>query len=129
MHLFLILNLSFGIWHHSNFFKPDDGSAAYDLRASQSQTIEPRSRKLLDTSISLAMPEGVCALIISRSAFSINHGLENGAGLIDPSYRGLLKVVLHNHSDKPFCINSGDRIAQILFFALFLARFYKGGEF
>lgn len=36
------------------------------------------------------------------------------AGVVDEDYRGILKVVLFNHSDNDFAINKGDRIAQLI---------------
>jgi deoxycytidine triphosphate deaminase len=36
------------------------------------------------------------------------------AGVVDEDYRGVIKVVLFNHSDSPFEVKSGDRIAQFI---------------
>jgi dUTPase len=36
------------------------------------------------------------------------------AGVVDEDYRGNLGVVLFNHSDKPFNVSRGDRIAQLI---------------
>jgi len=36
------------------------------------------------------------------------------AGVVDEDYRGNIGVVLFNHSDKPFNISRGDRIAQLI---------------
>lgn len=36
------------------------------------------------------------------------------AGVVDEDYRGILKVVLFNHSDMDFEVKSGDRIAQLI---------------
>jgi uncharacterized membrane protein len=33
---------------------------------------------------------------------------------VDEDYRGNLGVVLFNHSDKPFIVSRGDRIAQLI---------------
>ena len=38
-----------------------------------------------------------------------------GAGVIDSDYRGEIGVVLFNFSSEEFCINMGDRIAQLVF--------------
>ena len=95
--------------------QPDPSSAGYDIHCSESVTIQPRSRKAIATKIKLAMPTGLCAKVVSRSGFSFKHGIEVGAGLIDPDYRGWVNVLLYNHSDLPFEIKSGDRIAQLLF--------------
>lgn len=36
------------------------------------------------------------------------------AGVVDEDYRGNVGVVLFNHSDQPFNISRGDRIAQLI---------------
>ena len=38
-----------------------------------------------------------------------------GGGIIDSNYRGKVRVILHNFSNKRVEFNTGDRIAQILF--------------
>jgi dUTP pyrophosphatase len=38
----------------------------------------------------------------------------NSPGTIDADYRGEVKVLLINHGDSAFEINSGDRIAQMV---------------
>ena len=38
-----------------------------------------------------------------------------GGGIIDSNYRGNVRVILHNFSNKRVEFNTGDRIAQILF--------------
>jgi dUTPase len=40
--------------------------------------------------------------------------LFSSAGVVDEDYRGNIGVVLFNHSDKPFNISHGDRIAQLI---------------
>jgi dUTP pyrophosphatase len=44
----------------------------------------------------------------------VKHGIQVGAGVIDPDYRGELKVVLFNHDMNPYVIKSGYRIAQLV---------------
>ena len=44
----------------------------------------------------------------------MKHGISTGAGVIDADYRGEVKVVLFNHSEKDFEIKEGDRIAQLV---------------
>lgn len=36
------------------------------------------------------------------------------AGVIDEDYRGNVGVVMFNHADKPFPVQKGDRIAQLI---------------
>ena len=47
------------------------------------------------------------------------------AGLIDSDYRGLIYVLLSNHSKKAFAIRTGDRIAQVVFLEKFDVQFTK----
>jgi dUTP pyrophosphatase len=44
------------------------------------------------------------------------HGVTvlNAPGTIDEDYRGEVQVLLVNHSDEAFTIESGDRIAQLI---------------
>jgi dUTP pyrophosphatase len=45
----------------------------------------------------------------------VKHGLDVGAGVVDPDYTGELKVVLFNHDPKQtFIIRPGYRIAQLI---------------
>lgn len=45
----------------------------------------------------------------------MKHSIDVGAGVIDSDYRGDVRVLLFNHSDKDFKIQPNDRIAQIIF--------------
>ncbi len=44
----------------------------------------------------MKIPDGYYGRIASRSGLSVKHDLETGAGVIDSSYRGEIKVVLRN---------------------------------
>ena len=52
--------------------------------------------------------------IAARSGLAINRKLQVGAGVVDPDYTGEIKVILFNHSKKPFVVKPGDKIAQIV---------------
>lgn len=103
------------------------GSAGYDLCAciGEPVTINPRERTLITTGIAMAIPEGHVGLIFGRSGLGVKHGitLPNGVGVIDSDYRGQIHVALVNHSDMPYTINSGDRIAQLCIMPVVLAEF------
>ena len=47
------------------------------------------------------------------------------AGLIDVDHRGLIYVLLFNHSEKAFTVRTGERIAQVAFLEKFDANFEK----
>ena len=101
-----------------------DGSAAVDLRAAESLSIEPGQRALVPTGVHIA-PEtkNVVAIVAARSGLAIKHGisLSNGIGVIDSDYRGEVCVGLINHSDKAFNIERGDRVAQLMFMPVLIA--------
>ena len=48
--------------------------------------------------------------------------LLNTPGLIDPNYRGEIKVILHNTSERRYTVEIGDRIAQLLLVPVLGAR-------
>ncbi len=91
--------------------------AAFDLHADERLTIAPGARAIVATGVALALPEGSCGLVLPRSGLAARHGVTvlNAPGLIDPGYRGEVKVVLLNSDAvEPFRIEPGDRIAQLL---------------
>ncbi len=92
------------------------GDAGYDLRATERVSIPQDGRRLVGTGIAIALPEGVAGLVTPRSGLAIEHGLTllNAPGLIDPNYRGEIKVILHNTSERRYTVEIGDRIAQLL---------------
>ena len=59
-----------------------------------------------------SFPAEFGALVEDRSGLALK-GICTLAGVIDPGYRGELKVVLINLGKDPFRINAGDRIAQL----------------
>ena len=97
-----------------------DGSAAMDLRACLEgpETIPPCGRMLIETGIAINMMDpGLVAIVASRSSLSLKHGVRvaQGIGVIDADYHGEICVILANDSDKPFHVQPGDRIAQLMF--------------
>jgi len=71
---------------------------------------------MVPTGVAIALPEGVCGLVLPRSGLAHRHGIScvNAPGLVDPNYRGELRVILINHGAEPFEAAAGDRIAQLL---------------
>src|SRR5215217_4065264 len=92
------------------------GDAGYDLRATERVSIPQEGRRLVGTGVAIALPDGVAGLVTPRSGLAIEHGLTllNAPGLIDPNYRGEIKVILHNTGDRRYTVEIGDRIAQLL---------------
>ena len=95
-------------------------SAGMDLRAYLPEgpvTLKPMQRMLIPTGLFMEIPEGYEGQVRPRSGLAIKNGVTvlNTPGTIDADYRGEVKIILINLSDTDFTINSGDRIAQIIF--------------
>lgn len=95
--------------------------AAYDLYAAEDLVVEPLGRAVVGTGIALGLPPGLAALTLPRSGLAARHGISivNAPGLIDPGYRGEVRIILLNTDrHEAFPVNVGDRIAQLLFLPL-----------
>ena len=92
-----------------------NGSIGYDLRAPQDASISPQSRKAIPLGFSMSIPKGLYGRIASRSGLALKKNIDVAAGVIDPDYRGEVKVLLVNSSQKKHIIRKGDAIAQIIF--------------
>lgn len=102
---------------HSNAVLPKRGSslaAGYDITSISDMVVTARSKNVVPTGWSVAIPVGCYGRMASRSGLSVKNDLEVGAGVIDSDYRGEIKVILRNHSDKDFQIKVGDRVAQLI---------------
>ena len=95
-----------------------DGSSGVDLSAflKKKVVIKPNSSELIPTGLQVAIPEELEIQIRPRSGLAAKEsiGVLNSPGTIDSDYRGELKIILFNHSNKDFIINNGDRIAQMV---------------
>jgi dUTP diphosphatase len=93
------------------------GDAGLDLSACERIELEPGERALVGTGLAVAIPEGYAGFVQPRSGLAARHGLTivNSPGLVDSGYRGELRVVLLNtDASKPFVVEPGMRIAQLV---------------
>jgi dUTP diphosphatase len=94
-----------------------DSDAGLDLYAAEAARLVPGARVSIGTGLAVAVPEGLAGLVLPRSGLALKHGvtLVNSPGLIDPGYRGEVRVVLLNTDGTiDFQVKAGDRIAQLL---------------
>ena len=102
-------------------------AAGADLYACEENavTVEAGETKLIHTGIAMAIPEGYVGLVYARSGLASKRGLApaNKVGVIDSDYRGEVMVALHNHGSVPQTVESGERIAQIVFTPYVAAEF------
>ena len=95
-----------------------DGSSGLDLAAYIDKKIEikPGKSEIIPTGLAIAIPKNFEIQIRPRSGLAAKNQISvlNTPGTIDADYRGELKVVLINLSDKVFLIEKGLRIAQMV---------------
>lgn len=88
------------------------GDLAADLYSIAGVTIAPHQTTLVPTGLVMAFPADYGALVEDRSGLAVK-GITTLAGVIDPGYRGEIKVVLINITDAPISLAAGDRVAQL----------------
>ena len=93
-------------------------AAAMDLHAAihGTVTLEPGQVVLVGCGFAMALPDGFEAQVRPRSGLAAKHGLTvaNSPGTIDSDYRGEVKVALINLGPRPFVVERGMRIAQLV---------------
>lgn len=95
--------------------KATPGSIGLDLHSVEPYVILPGQRVVVSTGLQVLLPDGVYGRIAPRSGLAVKHGLNVGAGVVDPDYTGEIRVVLFNHDEHtPFIIRPGYRIAQLI---------------
>ena len=88
------------------------GDLAADIAALEPAELAPGEIKALRTGLAFEFPPDFGALVEDRSGLALR-GISTLAGVIDPGYRGELKIVLVNLGIEVFRFNTGDRIAQL----------------
>lgn len=94
-----------------------DEAGAMDLCAciDMTYTLLPNNRVAIPTGLAVEVPPTFGLFIFPRSGLALTHDVDvlNAPGLIDPDYRGEIKVLLRNNGTDPFHIKPGARIAQM----------------
>ena len=95
-----------------------NGASGMDLMAFTKKPInlEPGKSCLIPTGLSVAFPKEYEIQIRPRSGLAAKNNISvlNTPGTIDSDFRGELKIILFNHSNKNFTINNNDRVAQMV---------------
>ena len=96
-------------------------SAGCDLHAclDSEVTVLPGETRLIPTGFAMAIPRGFGGFIFARSGLGVRHGMvpANCVGVIDADYRGEVLVALRNHSQTPYTVRPGERVAQMVVLA------------
>ena len=95
-----------------------EDSSGLDLSANIDEQIEilPGKSEIIPTGLAVAIPKNFEIQIRPRSGLAAKNQVSvlNTPGTIDADYRGEIKVILINLSDKVFVVEKGLRIAQMV---------------
>lgn len=87
--------------------------AGMDLMARRSAYIPAHGSAVVGTGTHVELPKGTCGLLVSKSGLNTVCGITS-TGLIDEGYDGEIMVKLYNHGDKPYMVEAGDKITQLV---------------
>jgi len=104
---------------HENATLPQyahEGDSGLDLYAVEDTIIEPGQRVLVKTGIKIQLPPNTEAQIRPKSGLALKKGITvlNTPGTVDEGYRGEIGVILINHSDTTYNVETGQKIAQMV---------------
>ncbi len=108
-----------------------DNDAGLDLYSAEAAQIVPGARVSIGTGLAVAVPEGLAGLVLPRSGLALKAGITllNSPGLIDPGYRGEVRVLLINMDPNvDFHVRPGDRVAQLLLVPIATAKPLEADE-
>ena len=98
--------------NHGHFH---DGDAGLDLFVINEQTIGSGESTLIHLEIACETAEGSPYLLMPRSSIAKTPlRLSNSIGLIDGGYRGEIMAAVDNIKDKPYTVESGQRLFQLV---------------
>ena len=99
------------------------GDVGWDLTSVEGGTIQPGKVAVVPTGLMLAenpfandIHRQVLLKVEGRSGLASKHCVFPVGGIIDPSYRGEMGVMLYNGGDTPYEFKKGDRVAQIVLY-------------
>lgn len=96
-------------------FKKHTGDAGWDLFTSEEVVIPPGSTVDVHTNIKIDMPPYLFGRITGRSSTLRNYNVLVNEAIIDNGYTGEMFICVHNLGNKPFKVDKGMRLAQIIF--------------
>ena len=106
-------------------FRAHENDAGADVHVcidAPTMTILPHETKKIPLGLGLVLPDGYAAYVFPRSGLA-SKGIVCELPPIDSGYRGEIHAIVTNCSDKPFVINNGDRIGQLVITPVVIADF------
>jgi dUTP pyrophosphatase len=100
--------------------KQSEGDVGFDVHSVEGGVIPPGKTRCINTGIQQAdnppsNHEKFFIKVEGRSGLALK-GVFPVGGIVDPSYRGDIGIILYNSSDEEFTFKKGDRVAQLVIY-------------
>jgi len=96
------------------------GDVGMDVYSMETYTLLPGEHYFFYHGFAMEFSTGYGAIIKDKSSIS-KQGLHSMGGVFDAGYRGEYNTHLVNLSDKPYTVEEGDKVAQIVIFPVAIA--------
>lgn len=103
------------------------GDVGLDLYAMENLVLNPGEHAIIFHGFALEFPEGFAAVVKDKSSIS-KAGLHVMGGVYDAGYRGEYNTHLVNLSAKPYNIEAGDKVSQLIIYPVAIAELEEVGE-
>lgn len=100
-------------YHHA-------GDVGMDLYAMEHIIVKPMEHVRIYHGFSMEFEVGYAAIVKDKSSIS-KAGLHTMGGVFDAGYRGEYNTHLVNLSDKPYTIEEGDKVSQLIIYPVAIA--------
>ena len=100
-------------------------SAGHEIFAAKDKILQPGLCTTVSLEINMEIPKGYFGKIYPRSGLLVNHFVSCDGGVIDSGYHIIFKAIMTNHSEAPYEISIGQRIAQLIFHKVEQVSFIK----
>jgi dUTP pyrophosphatase len=90
------------------------GDAGIDLIAMADTIINKKESEVVSTGICVEIPKGYFGLVTHRSSIAFKLDCICSLGIIDPSYRGEVKLKFFNLGTEAIFLKAGSRVAQLI---------------
>ena len=103
------------------------GDVGMDLYSMEEKTLEPGEHYFFYHGFALEFEHGYAAVVKDKSSIS-KIGLHTMGGVYDAGYRGEYNTHLVNLSDKPYTVEVGDKVAQLIIYPVAIAELEEVNE-
>lgn len=94
--------------------RKSSGTPGHDIFSTEEAVISPNGSVVVDTGLSIRLPQGHYGKIEGCSSLGLDHSIIPFGSVIDEEYRGVIQVKLFNRSEIGYTVRPHDKIAQLI---------------